>query len=185
MVRSIIRAADPEQPVSNARGMTEIVARQTLSRAVQVRVLGAFAVIALVLAAGASTACWPSRSRSGATRIGVRMALGADPGRIVRGILRHSAVLAVAGLLPGVALAYAGGRAMESLLAGVTPADGVTFGVAAALCSVHDPGRQPRAGPPRGSSAPGTGLSRRLGRFRPKAQQFRLWRPRRSSAQGV
>jgi putative ABC transport system permease protein len=61
------------------------------------------------------------------------MALGAQPGRIVRGVIGQSALLALGGVVPGVALAYAGGRAMESLLAGVTPGDSPTFVVAAAL----------------------------------------------------
>jgi ABC-type lipoprotein release transport system permease subunit len=64
------------------------------------------------------------------------MALGAEPRRVVRSILRQSALLAMFGVVPGVALAYAGGRAMESLLAGVTPADGLTFGTAAVLCGL-------------------------------------------------
>src|SRR5262249_2930956 len=67
--------------------------------------------------------------------IGVRMALGAEPDRIVRGILRQSTILALCGVVPGVAIAYAGGRMMESLLVGVTPGDGVTVGIATGLCA--------------------------------------------------
>jgi predicted permease len=135
MVRSIVRSADPEQPVSNIRTMSQIVERQTESRTVQVRVLAAFAVIALVLAAVGIHGLLAFTVAQRRHEIGVRMALGAEPERIVSGILKQSAVLALCGVVPGVAIGYAGGRAMESLLVGVTPADGLTFAVAAALCA--------------------------------------------------
>lgn len=64
------------------------------------------------------------------------MALGAQPRSIVRMVLRQAAILAVAGVLPGVLLAYAAGRAMQGLLAGIQPADVETFGAVAALCLV-------------------------------------------------
>lgn len=135
-VRRIIREADADQPISNVRWMSEIVERQTQSRAVQVRVLGAFAAIALVLAAVGIHGLLAFSVSQRRHEIGVRMALGAEPGRIVRGIMRQSALLALGGVLPGLALAYAGGRAMESLLAGVTPGDAATFLVAGVLCAV-------------------------------------------------
>jgi putative ABC transport system permease protein len=135
MVRSIVRSADPEQPVSNIRTMSQIVERQTESRIVQVRVLAAFAVIALVLAAVGIHGLLAFTVVQRRHEIGVRMALGAEPERIVSGILKQSAVLALCGIVPGVAIGYAGGRAMESLLVGVTPGDGVTLAAAAALCA--------------------------------------------------
>jgi putative ABC transport system permease protein len=115
--------------------MSQIVERQTESRTVQVRVLAAFAVIALVLAAVGIHGLLAFTVAQRRHEIGVRMALGAAPERIVSGILKQSAVLALCGVVPGVAIGYAGGRAMESLLVGVTPGDGVTFAVAAALCA--------------------------------------------------
>ena len=118
MIRSIVRDADPEQPVSNIRTMSQIVERQTESRTVQVRVLAAFAVIALVLAAVGIHGLLAFTVSQRRHEIGVRMALGAEPERIVSGILKQSAVLAICGVVPGVAIGYAGGRAMESLLVG-------------------------------------------------------------------
>jgi ABC-type antimicrobial peptide transport system permease subunit len=121
--------------VSNIRTMSQIVERQTESRIVQVRVLAAFAVIALVLAAVGIHGLLAFTVVQRRHEIGVRMALGAEPERIVSGILKQSAVLALCGIVPGVAIGYAGGRAMESLLVGVTPGDGVTLAAAAALCA--------------------------------------------------
>jgi putative ABC transport system permease protein len=51
-------------------------------------------------------------------------------------VLRQGAVLAVTGLLPGLALAYVAARLLESLLAGVRPADVLTFSTAIALCLI-------------------------------------------------
>jgi putative ABC transport system permease protein len=65
--------------------------------------------------------------------IGVRLALGAQSADILSMIMRRSVMLAIAGLVPGVALAYAAGRSMEALLAGVKPADGLTFASAVGL----------------------------------------------------
>ena len=51
------------------------------------------------------------------------MALGAQREDIVRMIMRQAAILAAAGVIPGLLIAYAAGRSMQSLLAGVQPAD--------------------------------------------------------------
>jgi putative ABC transport system permease protein len=65
--------------------------------------------------------------------IGVRMALGAQSSDILSMVTRQCAVLAIAGVIPGVALAYAAGRSMEALLAGVKPADAPTLAAVVTL----------------------------------------------------
>src|SRR4029077_17065693 len=65
--------------------------------------------------------------------IGVRLALGAQASDIVSMVLRRCVLLALAGVIPGIVLAYAAGRSMEALLAGVKPADTVTLTSAVAL----------------------------------------------------
>jgi putative ABC transport system permease protein len=133
-VRRIIHDADPEESVSGVQTLDALVDAQTASRSLQARILAAFALVALVLAAvgihGVLSYAVSQRSRE----IGVRMALGAQSGSIVAMVMRQGALLAIAGLVPGVALAYAGARAIASLLAGVQPADPATFGVAVTLC---------------------------------------------------
>ena len=69
-----------------------------------------------------------------AQEIGVRVALGASSRDILGMVLRRAALLAAAGIVPGVALAFAAGRSMAALLAGVDPADPATFAVAVGLC---------------------------------------------------
>jgi predicted permease len=133
-VRRIVRSADSEQPVSDVRTMADIVEEQTASRSAQVRVLGAFAAIAFLLAGVGIHGLLSFAVSRRTQEIGVRIALGARPGGIVGMIVRQGALLAGAGVLPGIALAYAAGRAMEGLLAGVKPDDAVTFASAVGLC---------------------------------------------------
>jgi predicted permease len=133
-IADIVRRADPEQPVSDVRLMAEIVADQTASRSVQARVLGLLALVAMLLAGigihGLLSFAVATRTRE----IGVRLALGAQPAGVVRLVLGQAVLLAVAGVIPGVLLAYAGGRAMSALLGSVRPGDVVTFGAVVIVC---------------------------------------------------
>jgi putative ABC transport system permease protein len=133
-LRRIIREIDPEQPISDVRTMDEVVAEQTASRRVQVRVLGAFAAIAFLLAGVGIHGVLAYAVSSRRKEIAVRMALGAETRDIVGMVVRHGGRLALAGVVPGLILAYAAGKAMQALLAGLPPADLTTFGLAAALC---------------------------------------------------
>jgi predicted permease len=132
-IRSIVRQIDPQQPVSNVRTLEEIVQSGTASRAVQLRVLGAFALIAVILAGIGIHGLLSFTVSQRTPEIGVRMALGAQRIDILRIVVRRSALLAVAGLIPGIGLAYAAGRALRGVLAGVPPADPITFAGAIAL----------------------------------------------------
>ena len=134
-VRAIIRNVDPKQPISDVRTLESIVDLQTASRTAQLRVIGAFAVIAFVLAGIGIHGLLSFAVSQRAQEIGVRMALGAQSSDILSMVVSRSLWLATAGVIPGIALAYGAGRWMQSLLAGVAPADGPTF-LAAAVLSV-------------------------------------------------
>jgi len=133
-IHRIVRAADAEQPVSNVRTLADVVESSTEARAVEVRVLGAFAAIAFLLAAVGIHGVLAFAVSSRAREIGVRMALGAGRGNIVRMVVLRGAILAAAGVIPGVVLAWYAGKTMEALLAGVSPYDTGTYGAATALC---------------------------------------------------
>jgi predicted permease len=135
-IRAIIARVDPMLPVSDVNTMTQVVEDDTASRTTQLRVIGAFAVIAFVLAAVGIHGLLSFAVSQRAQEIGVRMALGAQRRDILAMVVGRSARLALAGVVPGVALAYAAGRWMQSLLVGVTPADAPTFLAAAALAVV-------------------------------------------------
>jgi predicted permease len=133
-IRRAVRDADPDQPVSNIETMAEITASQTASRSLMVKVLGAFAVVAFLLAGIGIHGLLSFAVSQRTQEIGVRIALGAQPSDIMRMVLGRSAVLAIAGITAGLVLSFAAGHAMESLLAGVKPADPVTFIAAICLC---------------------------------------------------
>ncbi len=133
-VRRIIQQADPEQPISDVRTLAEIVQADTAPRTVQVRIIGAFAALAFLLAALGIHGLLSFTVSTRSPEIAVRIALGAQPRNILRIVLRESVLLAAGGVILGVALAYAAGRAMQSILAGITPGDAATVLAAAGLC---------------------------------------------------
>jgi predicted permease len=132
-IRAIIRDADPQQAVSDVQTLTEIVESNTASRRVQARVLGAFAAIAVLLAAVGIHGLLSFSVSQRTQEIGVRIALGARSGQILSLILGESSRLAIGGVALGAALGYGAGRAMQSVLAGLDPGDGVTFATSMAL----------------------------------------------------
>jgi predicted lysophospholipase L1 biosynthesis ABC-type transport system permease subunit len=129
-LRRIVARADPQQPISDVRWLSEIVSADTAPRAVQVRVLAGFAAVAVLLAGVGIHGLLAFTVSTRAGEIGVRLALGAGRRDIVRLVVREGVVLAGIGLVIGASAAYAAGRGMEALLAGVRPHDGVTFAAA-------------------------------------------------------
>lgn len=132
-IRQIIARADPQQPISDVRMLSEIVEAETAPRRVQVRVLAGFAAIAFLLAGVGIQGLLAFAVSSRTREIGVRMALGARSSEIIGLVLRRGVILAALGVPIGVALAAATGRALQSVLAGVSPADPQVFGAAVAL----------------------------------------------------
>jgi ABC-type antimicrobial peptide transport system permease subunit len=132
-IRAIVRKADPQLPITNMRTLDEVVSLETAPRVVQLRVLGAFAAAAFLLAAigihGLLAFTVSSRSRE----IGVRIALGASARDIAWMVLARSTTLAMLGVSIGAVLAYAAGRSMQALLFGVNPADVPLFSAAVGL----------------------------------------------------
>ncbi len=132
-IRGLVEREDPQQPISNVRMLSDVLDAETAPRSVQVRVLGGFAAMALLLAGvglhGVLSFAVSQRRRE----IGVRIVLGAPAGEILRMVLSRGLLLAGIGLAAGLAVAFAAARAMQALLFGVRPADLPTFAAAAAL----------------------------------------------------
>jgi predicted permease len=133
-IRSIVKSADPEQPISQVRMMSEILAEETAPRMTQLRLLGALSAVALLIAGlgihGLLSFAVSKRSQE----LGVRRALGAQAGAIIGLVLREGLGLALSGIAVGIAVAYAAARGMGALLFGVRPEDPLTIAAAAALC---------------------------------------------------
>ena len=135
-VRGVIRQVDPQLPVTGVRMLEDVVLDQTATRRSQANMLAALAGLALLLTAvgihGLLAFTVAQRDRE----IGVRLALGADPGSVARMVVKDGLKIAVLGVVPGVAAAYLAGRAMSAMLFGVEPHDPATLGGVAVACFV-------------------------------------------------
>jgi putative ABC transport system permease protein len=133
-IRRIVRQADRLQPISNIQTLADVVAADTASRAAQLRVLEILAAIALLLATVGIHGLLSFTVSRRSQEIGVRVALGAKPSRILSMFLRDGVLLGLGGLVPGVLIAYAAGRGMQALLVGVSPSDPLTVLASVGLC---------------------------------------------------
>ena len=133
-VRAIIRAADPDQPVSDVQTLSHLLDQETVDRRLQLRLLGAFTGLALVLAAIGIYGVLSFLVSQRTQEIGVRLALGARSGDILGMFLRRGLALTGCGLALGLAGAVLAGWTMRTLLFGLNPADPLAYGVAAGLC---------------------------------------------------
>ena len=129
----IIKEMDPELPVSQLRTM-ETVVRQTFSRQqFSTVLLGGFSLASLLLAAigiyGLLAYSVTQRTRE----IGVRVALGAEPGSIIRMVVTSGARMVAIGAAIGLGAALALSGLMKSLLFGIGPRDPLTFIAAPAI----------------------------------------------------
>ena len=126
-VRDAVRGIDPALPVASVRTMDEVVGEATARSRMSSYLLVLFAGIALVLAAIGlyGIISYGVSQRRG--EIGVRMALGADQGRILRLIVRQGLLLTAAGLAVGLVGAFALTRLLRSLLYEVAATDVATF----------------------------------------------------------
>ena len=90
-IRQIIHAADPEQPISNVRTMEEVVAGETESRTIQMRVLVVFTGVAIVLAGLGIYGLLAFTVSMRQQEFGIRLALGAGQGDIFKMVLLQGA----------------------------------------------------------------------------------------------
>jgi putative ABC transport system permease protein len=135
--RERIRAIDPQIPVSDIQPMNEIVSKSVAAPRFNLTLLGMLSLSALVLA---SIGIYGLLAFSVALRtreIGVRSALGASRRAIAVMILGDGLRLTAAGILVGLAAAFAATRWLNALLFQIEPHDPITFiGIPALLLSV-------------------------------------------------
>jgi len=126
-MREVLRAADPNLPLGTISTMDQIVLASVGDRLFQTRILGVFAVLALLLAAtgvyGVTAYSVNERTRE----LGIRMALGARAEQLARMTLGRVLKLVIPGLLLGSVAAVAAGRLIAASLYEVTPGDPVTL----------------------------------------------------------
>ncbi len=135
-VREEIHAVDPDQPVSNIRTMEEVLGEEMARQRTGMTLLATFAGLALLLAGIGIYGVLSYFVTQHTSEIGVRMALGAKRGDILKMILKKGMSLALAGVGIGLAGAFALTRLMASLLYGVEAFDPLTFAAVAVLLAM-------------------------------------------------
>jgi putative ABC transport system permease protein len=135
-IRREIRQVDPKQPVTNVQPMQQYVSGALARPRLYAVLLGAFAALALLLAAVGLYGLMAYAVSRRTHEIGVRMALGARRLDVLGSILGEGARLTLAGLTVGAICAVVLSRVVGNLLYGVTPHDPLTYCGAALLLAV-------------------------------------------------
>jgi predicted permease len=124
--QQLVRRADPDLPLQ-VRTIEQALDRALAGRRFSLTLIGLFSTLALVLATlgvyGLISYLVAERTRE----IGIRLALGADPGDVLRLVLGRAALLAGVGVAAGIAGAAGLTRLIAGMLFGVTPTDPIAF----------------------------------------------------------
>ncbi|MGJ5815930.1 ADOP family duplicated permease [Paludibaculum fermentans] len=146
--RRIVRELDPAQPIAEARTMDEVLGETLARQRFSALLLVGFSILSLLLAAvgvyGVLAYSVTERTRE----IGLRLALGAGPGKITAQVVAAGARFVLAGTLAGVAGSLALAGLLQGLLFGVEPRDPATFAavpavlLAVALLAAYLPARR-------------------------------------------
>jgi ABC-type antimicrobial peptide transport system permease subunit len=132
-IRQMVAEQDPALPIVKLRAMDDVFAESIGRPRLLAQLLGMFAALAVLLAAIGSYGVLSYMVSERRREIGIRMALGADRGSVVRMVLGHGLRLAIAGVIVGLTAAFALNRVLSSLLFGVKPTDPATIGAVVAL----------------------------------------------------
>ena len=136
-IRHLVARIDPNQPVAAIATMEQVVESNLAARRFNTLLLGSFAGLAVALAAvgvfGVTSYVVARRTKE----IGIRMALGASPGSVLRMVTLETLALATGGAAVGLVGALATSRLLAGFLYGVRPAEPIILGsVAAALIAI-------------------------------------------------
>src|SRR5215813_11324328 len=135
-VKQEMLKVDPSLPLTNMRSLEQIVERSLAQQRFNSTLLGLFAAIGLALAAIGVYGVMAYVVTQRTHEIGVRVALGATAGDVLRLIVGRGMALALAGVALGLGASFALTRLMKDFLFGVKPTDPLTFGVIASLLTM-------------------------------------------------
>jgi putative ABC transport system permease protein len=130
-IRRIIRRLDPAQPIGKVTSLEEAVSDSVADRRFYAWLAVSVAALAFVVALVGLTAALSRAVAARHREIAIRSAMGSSPRRTVRAVVREGVVLALVGVVLGLAAAAASARGLASLLYGVTPRDPVTYALVA------------------------------------------------------
>jgi putative ABC transport system permease protein len=129
--RNVIRNLDPEQPVGEVTTMEKLLAKSTAQSRFNATLLAIFSLLALVMAAVGIYGVMSYTVQQRTHEIGLRMALGAQPGNVLRLIARQGIILGLTGVAAGLIASLALTRLIASLLFEVPATDIRTFAAVA------------------------------------------------------
>jgi predicted permease len=147
-IRRALREIDRELPLANVRPLETVAGAALATRRLALWLVATFGLTALFLAVVGIYGVMAQAVGERRHELGVRQALGATRGDIMRLVFSSGAMMIVVGLLGGIALALGSTRLLSSMLYGVTPFDPLTFGgvaailIAAAAAAVYLPARR-------------------------------------------
>jgi predicted permease len=126
-----LHAIDPEQPVQNVRTMDDVLDQTLTSQRFSAMVLGLFATLALTLASVGIYSVLSYIVRGRSREIGIRTALGARTGDVLRMVIAEGMTPTLIGIAGGSVAALASARLLEKLVFGVSAADPLTLAAVA------------------------------------------------------
>ena len=126
-IQTLVREIDPAVAVADVGTMGQLLSRATAARRFQTFLLTAFGGVAFFLSLVGLYGLMACLVEQRTAEMGIRMALGAQPGNVLRLILRQGSKLALGGIALGFACSWASTRALASLLFEVTPTDVPTY----------------------------------------------------------
>jgi putative ABC transport system permease protein len=126
-VRRAVQQVDPNQPVHNVQTMQEVIYRSVSDRRLTMTLLTIFAGVALFLAMIGIYSVMSYVVTQNTREIGIRMALGAQGGDVLKLVVGQGLMLALVGIVVGLVASLALTRLIKSLLFGVTATDPLTF----------------------------------------------------------
>jgi predicted permease len=133
VLRDAVSSVDKDLPLLNIRTQNEQIEDTTKQEPIFASLTSGFGLLALVLACIGIYGIMAYTVSRRTNEIGIRMALGAQSGRVLRMIFREASWLAVIGVVLGLGIALAMGRLIASMLYGLKPYDPLTLGSAALL----------------------------------------------------
>jgi predicted permease len=126
-VRDALRSVAPDLPLLEPQALTTRIAETIADRKLALMLLGSFAALALVLASLGVYSVMAHLVAFRTSEIGIRMALGASPGMVLRMVLGHGRRLTLLGIALGMAGAYVVSRLIQQALFEVNPADPLVY----------------------------------------------------------
>jgi predicted permease len=135
-IRQIVRRLDPEVPIFAERTLEEIARNRLGTSRFAQSLFGIFAALALLLGGVGINGVMSFEVSRRTRELGVRLALGASHGTLLRMVLGQAAMLTLPGVMLGLVAAWTAGSLIGGLLYEVSPLDPLTYGAVALVLAV-------------------------------------------------